>query len=736
MPCEIRAGVVASTQEARLDEKARGRATREGRNAPRSAEQIAFSSRPPVPSSLPWSAAACLGLPGAECTHELGVEDLRRSIDRSRPVTTCLRQRHLAARPDQIADRAAYGVGGMVTELTNQRTAELIQQAAKAGAPAGSGAQKVGDYYASFMDEAAIEAKGLRAAAARARPHRRDRGRRGARAGARRHAARRRGRAQRHQLLHRQPLRPLDRAGPRRPDPLRALPAAGRARTCPTATTTSTPRRAWPEHPRQVPGAHRAGAQARAASPTPDAKAARIFDLERRIARGALEPRGLGRTSRRPTTTGRGRSSTRAAPGPRLGRATSRRRGWPAQTGVRRLAAERGDRHLGAGGQPAARDLEGLPDLPRHRALRRACCPSAFGDERFAFHGTVLAGTPQRRDRWKRAVDATSTRARRRGGPALRRSKYFPPAAKARVEAMVQQHHGRLRPAHRRPRLDGAGDQGAGQGEAGRARRSASAIPTSGSTTPASRSCAATPSGNAQRAELFELPAQPAQARPARRPRRSGSMTPQTVNAVNLPVHERDELPGRHPAAAVLRPRRGRWPWTTARSAPSSATRSATASTTRARCSTPPGRLAELVDGRGPGALRGRRRRSSSKQYDAYQPFPDLAVNGKLTLGENIADVAGLAAAYDAYRLSLGGKPAPVVDGLHRRPAVLHQLRAELAGQDARARAAPADPQRRPRARTSTAPTPCATSTPGTTAFDVKPGQALYLDPEDRVRVW
>ena len=52
------------------------------------------------------------------------------------------------------------------------------------------------------------------------------------------------------------------------------------------------------------------------------------------------------------------------------------------------------------------------------------------------------------------------------------------------------------------------------------------------------------------------------------------------------------------------------------------------------------------------------------KQYDAYKPFPDLSVNGKLTLSENIADVAGLAAAYDAYRLSLGGKPAPAVDGL------------------------------------------------------------------------
>src|SRR5687768_308877 len=59
------------------------------------------------------------------------------------------------------ADRAAYGVGGMVTELTNRRTAELIQQTEKTSAPKGSVAQKVGDYYASYMDEAAIEAKGL-----------------------------------------------------------------------------------------------------------------------------------------------------------------------------------------------------------------------------------------------------------------------------------------------------------------------------------------------------------------------------------------------------------------------------------------------------------------------------------------------------------------------------------------------------------------------------------------------
>ena len=52
-------------------------------------------------------------------------------------------------------------------------------------------------------------------------------------------------------------------------------------------------------------------------------------------------------------------------------------------------------------------------------------------------------------------------------------------------------------------------------------------------------------------------------------------------------------------------------------------------------------------------------------QYNAYKPFPDVAVNGQQTLGENIADNAGLAAAYDAWHASLGGKPAPLDQGLN-----------------------------------------------------------------------
>jgi predicted metalloendopeptidase len=53
-----------------------------------------------------------------------------------------------------------------------------------------------------------------------------------------------------------------------------------------------------------------------------------------------------------------------------------------------------------------------------------------------------------------------------------------------------------------------------------------------------------------------------------------------------------------------------------------------------------------------------------AKQFDSYEPLPGLHINGKLTLGENIADLAGLVIAYRAYHISLGGKPAPVLNGL------------------------------------------------------------------------
>jgi putative endopeptidase len=59
-----------------------------------------------------------------------------------------------------------------------------------------------------------------------------------------------------------------------------------------------------------------------------------------------------------------------------------------------------------------------------------------------------------------------------------------------------------------------------------------------------------------------------------------------------------------------------------------------------------------------------RRAKLLVEQYNAFEPLPGLHVNGELTLGENIGDLTGVVIAYRAYQLSLGGKPAPVIDGL------------------------------------------------------------------------
>jgi predicted metalloendopeptidase len=130
------------------------------------------------------------------------------------------------------------------------------------------------------------------------------------------------------------------------------------------------------------------------------------------------------------------------------------------------------------------------------------------------------------------------------------------------------------------------------------------------------------------------------------------------------------------------------------------------------------------------------RARQLVEQYDAFKPLPDLNVNGEMTLGENIADLSGLAIALQAYRRSLGGQPAPVIGGLsgERRFFIgFAQIwRSKL--RDEYMRMIVVSDEHAPgqyRVNGVVANMPEFYE-----AFDVKPGDRHYLSPERRVKIW
>ncbi len=123
-------------------------------------------------------------------------------------------------------------------------------------------------------------------------------------------------------------------------------------------------------------------------------------------------------------------------------------------------------------------------------------------------------------------------------------------------------------------------------------------------------------------------------------------------------------------------------------------------------------------------------------QYDSYEELPGLHVNGKLTMGENIGDLSGVAIALQAYHFSLNGKPAPVLDGftgdqryflgfaqVWRGKYREGQMRQQLL----------ANPHSPPHWRVIG---PTRNVDAWYSAFDVKPGEKYYLPPEQRVHLW
>ncbi len=111
-------------------------------------------------------------------------------------------------------------------------------------------------------------------------------------------------------------------------------------------------------------------------------------------------------------------------------------------------------------------------------------------------------------------------------------------------------------------------------------------------------------------------------------------------------------------------------------------------------------------------------------------------MNGELTLGENIGDLGGLSVAYEAYRLSLDGEEAPVIDGLtgdQRFFLGWSQVWRMLYQEQELLKRLVTDPHSPPRYRVNGV---VRNMDAWYDAFDVKPGSPLYLAPEDRVRIW
>lgn len=130
------------------------------------------------------------------------------------------------------------------------------------------------------------------------------------------------------------------------------------------------------------------------------------------------------------------------------------------------------------------------------------------------------------------------------------------------------------------------------------------------------------------------------------------------------------------------------------------------------------------------------RTRKLVAQYNRYSPLKGMHVKGALTLGENIADLSGLTVAYRAYRRSLHGKPAPVMDGFTGDQRFFLGLaqawRAKYRDAEM-AQMITSDPHSPPRYRVNGV---VANMPAFYRAFDVKPGDSLYLPPKQRVKIW
>jgi endothelin-converting enzyme/putative endopeptidase len=656
--------------------------------------------------------------------HGIAVQNLDRSV---RPGDDFFRYANgdWLKRTQIPPDRSSAGVFHALADAANKQTVAIIEEAAKAKAPAGSETRKISDLYNSYMDEKEIEKRGL------------------------------------------EPLRPHLKtiaAIKNKTELARALGETLRADVDPLNNTNfqtanlfglwvgpgfedpdhyhayllqgglTLPDREYylsdSEHMRDLRTkyqAHVAAMLQLAGFTDPAARAARIVELERAIAGKHIT---LADNMDIHKANNNWSRADFAAKAPGLDWAEYFRGaglGKQTQFMVWQPTAFTGEAAL-VGSVP----LDTWKDWLAYHAIEEygSVLSKSFADERFAFFGKTLQGQLQQRPRWQRGVMVVNAMLGDAVGQ-IYAKRYFSPEAKAQAQEMVSN----LIEAFRK-RIDALSWMDPATKAEAKAKLSTLYVgigyPEKWRDYSKYEVRADDIYGNLRRADLFEYHRN-VDRLGAEVDRKEWSMTPQTVNAVNLPLQNGLNFP-----AAILQP-----PFFDPK-APAAANYGAIGSVIGHEISHTFDSEGSKFDSKG--RVRNwwtaadlahfeQATTQLAKQYDAYKPFPDLAVNGQQTLAENIADVAGIAAAYDGYLASLNGKPAPVQDGFNGDQQFFiayGQNWASKAREGALRQQVLTDPHSPGEYRADTV----RNVDKWYGAFEVKPDEKLFLAPENRVRIW
>ncbi|MFL6727567.1 MAG: M13 family metallopeptidase [Sphingomicrobium sp.] len=356
--------------------------------------------------------------------------------------------------------------------------------------------------------------------------------------------------------------------------------------------------------------------------------------------------------------------------------------------------------------------------------------PQKFDQENFAFEGTVLNGTPQQEERWKRGVSFT-VRALGDDVSKLYVVRYFPPETKAAADQLVHNLIGAM--DRRIDRLDWMSAETKAKAHA----KLAAFTPKIGYPSQWRNMNGLVIKrddllGNAMRSARFEYAYQIGKlGGPIRR--WEWGMTPMTINAYSNPTMVEIVFP-----AAILQP-----PFFDPHADPAVNYGGIGAVIGHEMSHQFDDQGAKfdlhgnLVDWWTPADAKNFQGRLDQyeRQINAYEPLPGMHVIGKLTMGENVADLAGLTVSHDAYLASLGGQAPPVIEGMTADQRF-------YLGWAQVWRCKYREPNLRQRLLTDPhSPCPVRTDVvrnmdPWYQAFGVQPGQKLYLAPADRVRIW